>query len=116
MGFLGGWSQGGCTAFDVAFTLPASIGNLGGVCCTIGQLYTHTFKDMQGRKDLKIFAFHGSDDSVIGVKLAKEGWNRLKSMGYDTSHCHASCGVAHKWFTELEITLLCERLVAWGSH
>jgi predicted esterase len=74
-----GQSQGSCCAIDAALTYKEC---LGGLFCSIGQLYSVTPAPAPGREALRIVTFNGAADQVIGAGLALRSYARLLELGF----------------------------------
>ena len=103
---VGGASQGGCVALDVALSYPET---LGACIVSFGHIYSCSHTPSE-REALPIFHFHGAEDEVIACSLAERGWERLREAGFGSLSLHVAPGLTHCAHSARETELCGEQL------
>jgi len=91
--YLGGASQGGCTALHAALTYP---GGLGAVVCTMGHLMKCTPVSPEWVvKRVPVYNYIGDSDTTFPWdKWVKATWDRFEKAGGEVHH-HLEPGLDH---------------------
>ena len=109
---IGGQSQGGCMAIDVALTHPRG-GELAGCFLSFGQLYSATPVPTD-RAALRVVAFHGAADRIISVGLAMRSYAKLADAGMRHMRVNVEPGLGHSEPSDAESAVLTSALRDWG--
>ena len=109
---VGGASQGACMAIDVALT-HARGAELAGVFASCGQVYSCT-PVPSDRPRLRLSAFHGCADPIIGANLALRSYAKLIDSGFREIRVGMEPGLGHCEPSDAEGIFFAEAIKRWG--
>lgn len=111
---IGGESQGCCMALDAALTHPRGA-ELGGVFASCGHVYSCTpVPAKTDRPFLRVAAFHGAADPIIGASLALRTYAQLIDSGMKQVRLVLDPGRGHCEPCEPEAVTLKRAMADWG--
>jgi len=90
--FLGGASQGCCTALHCALTYPKELGGFVGI---VGHLLSSTPLPKKKQR-MPIYLYNGKQDQVMRWSWVRETYGRFKEAGYTNVHIRVDDGVTHE--------------------
>ncbi|MBY6034090.1 carboxylesterase [Marinobacter daepoensis] len=83
---LGGFSQGGAVAYELALSYPERLGGLFALSTYFATAETIELND--ANRQLPVFIGHGRFDPVVQESLGQSALQRLKSLGYSVEYHH----------------------------
>ncbi|MGC8120787.1 alpha/beta hydrolase [Marinobacter sp. VGCF2001] len=88
---LGGFSQGGAVAYELALSYPERLGGLFALSTYFATADTITLSD--SNRNLPVFIGHGSFDPIVAEALGKAACQKLEELGYEPEY--HSYGMEH---------------------
>ena len=88
---IGGFSQGGAVAYELALSYPKLLGGLFALSTYFATADTINLSEVN--RNLPIFVAHGSFDPVVAETLGQSAVKRLQAMGYQPQY--QSYGMEH---------------------
>lgn len=88
---IGGFSQGGAVAYELALSYPKPLGGLFALSTYFAT--ADTINLSEANRNLPIFVAHGSFDPVVAETLGQAAIKRLQEMGYQPEY--QSYGMDH---------------------
>ncbi|NLW06089.1 MAG: carboxylesterase [Pseudomonadaceae bacterium] len=88
---VGGFSQGGAVAYELALSYPQSLGGLFALSTYFAT--ADTINLSEANRNIPVFVAHGSFDPVVAEALGQAAVKRLQAMGYQPQY--QSYGMEH---------------------
>lgn len=88
---IGGFSQGGAVAYELALSYPKPLGGLFALSTYFATADTISLSDANG--NLPVFIAHGSYDPIVPEALGQAATKRLQELGYKPEY--QSYGMEH---------------------
>lgn len=81
--FLVGFSQGGVISYMSGITTKHKLAGIVALSCYLPDLNMFDLSQNISNKEIPILACHGIGDKVVSLEHGKEGFNILKTLGYN---------------------------------
>ncbi|HLV77962.1 MAG TPA: carboxylesterase [Marinobacter sp.] len=107
---LGGFSQGGAVAYELALSYPEPLGGLFALSTYFAT--ADSIKLSEANRQLPVFIAHGRFDQVVAEHLGQAAHQKLQALGYEPEY--HSYGMEHSLCLEevRDLDAFFERLVA----